>query len=212
MKNISEYNRGCRGCNPGLRLTAEGSGMTPHKKNSTESLTHSLFGDIRERDLSGKIKKRTNPLRPTCHPKRKHYAHGLCEPCYKTKRRRENPRDQERHKLESRKYSSANKETKTSTERKQHLKSYGLTPDDFDRMIEDQDGKCLICGERKPLQIDHNHTSGEVRGLLCLHCNVLAGWLETHGENLESAVSYLKHHGVFKEDPKAMVVYGNNSH
>jgi hypothetical protein len=205
MKNNSEYNKGCRGCNPGSRLTAERSGMTPHKKNSTESLISSLFGDIRERGPAGVLKKRTNPLRPICHPKRKHYAHGLCQSCYNTKRRRENPEALNRHKLKSREYSISNRETKAATERKQHLKSYGLTPEDFGRMIVDQDGKCLICGERRPLQVDHNHTSGEVRGLLCLYCNVLSGWLETHGENLDSAIAYLTAHGVFKEGPKAMV-------
>jgi hypothetical protein len=52
------------------------------------------------------------------------------------------------------------------------MKNYGITSDDYDRMLEEQDGKCAICGSpstnsrSKYFMVDHDHDTGEVRGLL----------------------------------------------
>lgn len=55
---------------------------------------------------------------------------------------------------------------------------YGITLAEYDQMIETQNGVCAICGDINPggrrLCVDHNHKTGEVRGLLCIKCN---GWL-----------------------------------
>lgn len=53
---------------------------------------------------------------------------------------------------------------------------YGIMLDDYNRMFEMKEGKCWICerhvGElKKPLQVDHSHVTGIVRGLLCNRCN-----------------------------------------
>jgi hypothetical protein len=53
---------------------------------------------------------------------------------------------------------------------------YGITLNDYNRMFIDQDGGCLICNThsselKHPLQIDHSHITGIVRGLLCNKCN-----------------------------------------
>ena len=76
------------------------------------------------------------------------------------------------------------------------LKRYGLTQDDFDRMLEEQDYACAMCPtlfEAGDLVfIDHDHTlgchPGEKsacdrcrRGLLCLRCNVAVGYIEKYG-------------------------------
>jgi hypothetical protein len=58
--------------------------------------------------------------------------------------------------------------------------TYGITLEDYNRMFAEQNGKCCICGihasELKgPLQIDHIHANGKVRGLLCNKCNVRLG-------------------------------------
>jgi len=55
-------------------------------------------------------------------------------------------------------------------------KNYGITLEDFNDMIELQEGKCLICNTHlealtKGLVVDHCHTTGKVRGLLCSNCN-----------------------------------------
>ncbi len=54
-------------------------------------------------------------------------------------------------------------------------KKYGITVEQFDRMMKRQDGRCAICGrEPKPgkrLAVDHDHKTHRVRGLLCFTCN-----------------------------------------
>ena len=64
-------------------------------------------------------------------------------------------------------------------------REYGLTQEDFDRMLETQEGKCLICGKvfqtvrKREACVDHSHTTGEVRGLLCASCNSGLGFFKT---------------------------------
>jgi hypothetical protein len=53
-------------------------------------------------------------------------------------------------------------------------KTYGITGDDYEALLERQGGKCAICRARpksKRLAVDHNHKTGAVRGLLCSRCN-----------------------------------------
>ena len=53
-------------------------------------------------------------------------------------------------------------------------KTYGITGDDYEALLRRQGGKCAICRARprsKRLAVDHNHTTGAVRGLLCSRCN-----------------------------------------
>lgn len=75
------------------------------------------------------------------------------------------------------------------------LRKLGLEPEDYDRMFEEQDGKCAIC--RKPevsgkrLAVDHDHETNRVRGLLCRNCNVALGLLKDDVERLQNAVCYL---------------------
>ena len=60
-------------------------------------------------------------------------------------------------------------------------------------MYETQDGKCLVCGgwdER--LNVDHDHKTDTVRGLLCQRCNVGLGWFEDDPERLNRAIKYLE--------------------
>ena len=69
---------------------------------------------------------------------------------------------------------------------------YGIRIEDFDRMWDEQKGRCAVC--REPMQrpcVDHNHETGEVRKLLCHGCNVLVGYLETRRDTLEAAFRYL---------------------
>jgi hypothetical protein len=58
---------------------------------------------------------------------------------------------------------------------------YGLAPGEYERLYAAQGGRCAICqtanGKTKRLAVDHNHTTGAVRGLLCGPCNQLVGRL-----------------------------------
>ena len=61
------------------------------------------------------------------------------------------------------------------------LAAYGLTREDFEKLLEIQCGRCLMCGRKftklRPPCIDHDHVTGEIYGLLCSHDNytVLGG-------------------------------------
>lgn len=61
--------------------------------------------------------------------------------------------------------------------REYHLKTkFGITPEQYDELLDRQGGVCAICSkspeeEGQSLAVDHDHKSGEIRGLLCRYCN-----------------------------------------
>lgn len=69
---------------------------------------------------------------------------------------------------------------------------YGLTKDDFMSLHEKQGGKCAICGQPRRLMVDHCHTSGRVRGLLCAKCNTAIGYLGEDPGVMANAINYIK--------------------
>ena len=76
------------------------------------------------------------------------------------------------------------------------LKSrYGITPEQYDEMLDRQGGVCAICycppSPRKKLGVDHNHHNGQVRELLCDHCNKGLGDFGDDTELLFRAIAYL---------------------
>lgn len=94
------------------------------------------------------------------------------------------------------------KESEQYRRRRYHRKAaYGIAPDDYDRMLAEQDYRCLICGifhedaVHGTLCVDHDHDSGAVRGLLCHKCNSALGQLQDSSELLFKAAEYLKGHG-----------------
>jgi len=75
---------------------------------------------------------------------------------------------------------------------------YGLSKAAYELLVEAQGNRCKICGVQptgshhfKRLHVDHNHITGEVRGLLCPKCNSTVGFVETH-DNIDEVVAYLK--------------------
>ena len=81
-------------------------------------------------------------------------------------------------------------------QRKSRLKSkYGLSLDDFNKMVETQDGKCCVCMKAvKRFHVDHSHVTGRVRGLLCGGCNTGIGLLKDSSDICLSAYNYLEKH------------------
>jgi hypothetical protein len=75
---------------------------------------------------------------------------------------------------------------------------YGLYLEDLDEIYESQDHRCAICnvteaeGPKNRFHVDHDHESGEVRGLLCQNCNIGLGKFKDNVEFLEQAIAYLK--------------------
>ena len=77
-----------------------------------------------------------------------------------------------------------------------YLRTYGLTADQFDALLEQQGGGCAICRklfERlASMHLDHDHRTGRIRGILCLNCNQGVGKFFDDPELLERAAAYLR--------------------
>lgn len=79
-------------------------------------------------------------------------------------------------------------------ERERHLvKKYGVDLARYQEMYSQQDGKCAICGrtQERSFDVDHDHSTGEVRGLLCTSCNKMIGHAGDNPERLMAAAEYL---------------------
>jgi hypothetical protein len=115
------------------------------------------------------------------------------------------------HRIENavyqREWKRKNPERARAIARRTSLKAkYGITPDEFDALLAQQEGRCAICrskdpgghtrrkGERGEFHVDHDHATGERRGLLCRKCNAGIGQLGDSVERLEAALEYLKRH------------------
>ena len=76
--------------------------------------------------------------------------------------------------------------------RRAHLKRrYGITLELYESMYESQSGACAVCSSVcDTLDVDHNHDSGEILGLLCHRCNWALGILGDNPELLRNAAAY----------------------
>ena len=92
---------------------------------------------------------------------------------------------QHREKLNDRRRTRERTAIGKASNRKYHLKKwFGVTTEWYDAKLCEQNGGCAICGKPEAesrwrrLAIDHDHNTGEVRGLLCFVCNTKLGVLE----------------------------------
>ena len=80
----------------------------------------------------------------------------------------------------------------------QLMKNYGITSEDYDRMLEEQGGVCAICKSpntnyrSKYFVVDHDHDTGAVRGLLCHKCNIVLGQANDDITILTNAAEYIR--------------------
>lgn len=76
-------------------------------------------------------------------------------------------------------------------------RNYGITLEDYDNMLEEQGGTCMTCSSTPESQrygnlyVDHDHNTGQVRGLLCHHCNTALGLVDDNIDILLNLVKYL---------------------
>lgn len=70
-------------------------------------------------------------------------------------------------------------------------RSYGLSPVAYTALVKKHGGRCAICKQRKRLCIDHCHSRGHVRGLLCNNCNAGIGMFKDSKRLLRAALQYL---------------------
>lgn len=71
------------------------------------------------------------------------------------------------------------------------LKTYGISTADRDRLVQAQGGLCAICGTEPAVHVDHDHASGEVRGVLCFRCNVGIGHFRDDPDVVMRALHHL---------------------
>ena len=111
------------------------------------------------------------------------------------------------------KYSQKNRWASRTPQKRleQHLKyKYGISPEHFFKTLAAQGNKCAICktvlpdllkyeNRRRGYAIDHNHETGEFRGILCLHCNSLLGMAQDDVGVLSAAIKYLQDKGSYSQ-------------
>lgn len=100
-------------------------------------------------------------------------------------------------KCRSKKHYSKDKRTKDQLKDKKLRENYGISLDIYNEMFQKQNGCCAICNTHQSelivsLSVDHCHTTGKVRGLLCSNCNRGIGLLKDSIKILNSAIEYLK--------------------
>lgn len=78
-------------------------------------------------------------------------------------------------------------------------RAYGINLEQYNKMFLEQNGCCAICSRHQSefprrLHVDHDHDTGEVRDLLCHHCNTALGAFDENTELMLKAIDYLKKH------------------
>jgi DNA repair exonuclease SbcCD ATPase subunit len=114
----------------------------------------------------------------------------------KDKRRAQNKAERERNRERyaelNRRYREANREVLS---KKQRVRRYKITVEEFDRMLADQNGCCAVCGDAftstKHCHIDHDHSTQAIRGILCRDCNHALGNVRDSVERLQKLIAYL---------------------
>jgi hypothetical protein len=86
-------------------------------------------------------------------------------------------------------------EQKEQKQANHRLRKYGVTREDYASMMDSQGGVCAICAEGCDLHghlcVDHDHATGEVRGLLCHRCNAGLGYFKDDQALMRAAIGYV---------------------
>ena len=90
-------------------------------------------------------------------------------------------------------YRNKNREKIILSNRNSQLMKYNIDNDKYDYLLKSQNGVCKICQktDNRRLSIDHDHKTGEVRGLLCRKCNSALGLLDDNPQVINNALVYL---------------------
>lgn len=119
---------------------------------------------------------------------------GKCKSCCSENGKRSYKNDPERFKKTTQRYFENNPGARQRTRIKYH---YNLTMEEYQKLIEEHENKCAVCDKprselKKELDIDHCHTTGKIRGLLCPNCNKALGLLNDDPSVIERLLNYIK--------------------
>ena len=101
---------------------------------------------------------------------------GICKPCSNKERKELTPKQSYQARVNN------------------YIRLYSLPRELAERLAEDRIGECPTCNKIKPLAVDHCHTTGGFRGLLCNSCNSVLGHAKDNIKTLENLIKYLKVH------------------
>lgn len=137
-----------------------------------------------------------------CNKEPRFKPHARCHLCFK--KRRNSIRDVEKTNKQNR---ESLKRNYLSRRKYVYRTRYGITEDQYQQMLKDQDYRCAICGTHQEdqkirMSVDHDHkccpglySCGKcLRGLLCRNCNLMLGVLKDEEEILQAAINYLVYH------------------
>lgn len=86
-----------------------------------------------------------------------------------------------------------NKGRKQAMRKWQLRRLYNMSLEEYDLLWEKQNGTCAICKQinanGRRLSIDHDHSTGEIRGLLCARCNTMLGWVDLYSKEIDTYLS-----------------------
>jgi hypothetical protein len=123
-------------------------------------------------------------------------AEGRCKPCRDVYLKSDNYKKS--RKLAVKRWEENNKEYKKVQVREwQYKKRFGITIETYNQMLLEQNNSCAVC-ERQPtdfkrkFSIDHDHKTGEIRGLLCDNCNHALGMVNDNSLLLQKLILYLE--------------------
>lgn len=117
---------------------------------------------------------------------------------YYTKRREYRQRTKDQQAEYRKKYYQNNRESALLRRRRREAAKYGLTIEQYNLLIAEAHGNCNLCGTTEPggphnkFNVDHSHTTGTIRGVLCQACNTGIGKLGDTYESLVRAAEYLR--------------------
>ncbi|GII89623.1 hypothetical protein Ssi03_76130 [Sphaerisporangium siamense] len=125
-----------------------------------------------------------------------------CKSCWSTRISNQYKANKERVHARNKAWRAANPERQAAIRRRSRLRRmYGISIEDYGAMLADQGGKCAGCGGTSSgdrrydvFAVDHDHQTGEIRGLLCAACNLALGLLNDSPERLMALVAYLLQH------------------
>lgn len=115
---------------------------------------------------------------------------SCCKACQRAKSLAWKKANPERHKTTALAYEDRNKDRRKD---QRLLRQHGITLELFNAMLASQRGICSICGKTpKKFDVDHDHVTGVIRGLLCNSCNQGLGYFHDDIEAMRSAITYLE--------------------
>lgn len=119
--------------------------------------------------------------------------HYYCKYCCRSYKNEWNLKNKEKRNTLSREWSKRNPRKRKENWFKWR---YKIELSKYEDMTKDQNNQCFICKLKTKLFVDHNHSTGEIRALLCRHCNTALGFVKEDVQILFNMIEYIKKYNI----------------